>query len=58
MSKSIKRKPEETRIHRVGREKPEKVIDQELKRINTFGDLENIDLDEVLENLYTTQIKH
>lgn len=53
MSKSVKRKPEEKRIHRVGKEKPEREIDRELKRINKVEDLEDIDLDEVFDNLYT-----
>jgi len=51
MSKSVKRKPEEKRIHRVGKEKPERELDQELRRINSIEDLN--DLDEVLET-YTT----
>lgn len=51
MSKSVKRKPEEKRIHRVGKEKPERELDQELRRINSIEDLNN--LDEVLET-YTT----
>lgn len=53
MSKSVKRKPEEKRIHKVGKEKPERLIDQELRRINSIEDLNEIDLDEVLET-YTT----
>lgn len=53
MSKSVKRKPEEKRIHRVGKEHPERAIDQELRRINSIEDLEDIDLDEVLQD-YTT----
>ena len=57
MSKSVKRKPEEKKIHRVGKEHPERLIDQELRRINSIEDLENIDLDEVLET-YTTNISH
>ena len=57
MSKSVKRKPEEKRIHRVGKEHPERLIDQELRRINSIEDLENIDLDEVLE-IYTTNTSH
>ena len=57
MSKSLKRKPEEKRIHKVGKEHPERLIDQELRRINSIEDLENIDLDEVLET-YTTNITH
>jgi hypothetical protein len=57
MSKSVKRKPEEKKIHRVGKDHPERLIDQELRRINSIEDLENIDLDEVLEN-YTTNTTH
>ena len=57
MSKLVKRKPEEKRIHRVGKEHPERAIDQELRRINSIEDLENIDLDEVLET-YTTNTSH
>lgn len=53
MSKSLKRKPEEKKIHKVGKEKPEKVIDRELKRINSIEDLEDLDLDELLDD-YTT----
>ena len=53
MSKSVRRRPEEKKIHRVGKQKPERKIDQELKRINSVEDLENIDLDEVLDT-YTT----
>jgi hypothetical protein len=54
MSKSVKRKPEEKKIHKVGKEKPEREIDKVLKGINRIEDLENIDLDEVLQD-YTTQ---
>ena len=57
MSKSVRRKPEEKRIHKVGKEKPEREIDKVLKGINSIEDLENIDLDEVLEN-YTTNTTH
>ena len=57
MSKSVKRKPEEKKIHRVGKEHPERLIDQELRRINSIEDLEHIDLDEVLES-YTTNTSH
>ena len=57
MSKSVKRKPEEKRIHRVGKKHPERAIDQELRRINSVEDLEHIDLDEVLES-YTTNTSH
>jgi hypothetical protein len=57
MSKSLKRKPEEKRIHKVGKEHPERLIDQELRRINSIEDLEDIDLDEVLET-YTTNTSH
>jgi len=57
VSKSVKRKPEEKKIHRVGKEHPERLIDQELRRINSIEDLENIDLDEVLET-YTTNTSH
>ena len=53
MSKSVKRKPEEKRIHRVGKEHPERLIDQELRRINSIEDLEDIDLDEVFETYKT-----
>ena len=53
MSKSVKRKPEEKKIHRVGKEHPERLIDQELRRINSIEDLDDLELDEVLET-YTT----
>ena len=57
MSKSVKRKPEEKKIHRVGKEKPEREIDKVLKGINSIEDLEDIDLDEVLET-YTANTTH
>ena len=58
MSKSVKRKPEEKKIHRVVKSYPVKEIDQVLKRINNFEDLKNIDLDEVFENYYNTTTIH
>jgi len=57
MSKSVKRKPEEKRIHRVGKEHPEREIDRELRRINSIEDLEDIDLDEILD-IHTTHTSH
>lgn len=58
MSKSVKRKPEEKKIHKVGKDHPDRKLNQELKRINSLEDLEHIDLDEVFDNLYTTQTKN
>jgi hypothetical protein len=55
MSKSVKRKPEEKRIHKVGKEKPEREIDKVLKGINSIEDLEDIDLDEVLDTYSHTR---
>ena len=55
MSKSVKRKPEEKRIHRVGKEKPEREIDKVLKSINSIEDLKEIDLDEVLDTYEYTR---
>lgn len=56
MSKSVRKVPEEKKIHRVVKNYPVKEIDQVLKRINNFEDLENIDLDKVFENYYNTTI--
>jgi len=55
MSKSVKRKPEEKRIHKVGKEKPEREIDKVLKSINSIEDLKEIDLDEVLDTYEYTR---
>lgn len=53
MSKSVRRRPEEKKIHRVGKQKPERELDQELRRINSVEDLKDMNLDEVLDT-YTT----
>jgi hypothetical protein len=58
MSKSVRKVPEEKKIHRVVKSYPVKEIDQVLKHINNFEDLENIDLDEVFENYYNTTTIH
>jgi hypothetical protein len=58
MSKSVRKVPEEKKIHRVVKSYPVKEIDQVLKRINNFEDLENIDLDEVLQDYYNTTTIH
>ena len=58
MSKSVRKVPEEKKIHRVVKSYPVKEIDQVLKRINNFEDLENIDLDEVLQEYYNTTTRH
>lgn len=58
MSKSVRKVPEEKKIHRVVKSYPVKEIDQVLKRINNFEDLKNIDLDEVFENYYNTTTIH
>jgi len=56
MSKSVKRQNNEgVKIHRVGKRKPEKEIDQILRCINNIEDLENIDSDAFLN---TTNTKH
>lgn len=54
MSKTVKnRRREEKKIHKVGKEHPERAIKQDLKRINSIEDLENTNLDEVLDIHYT-----
>ena len=58
MSKSVRKVPEEKKIHRVVKSYPVKEIDQVLKRINNFDDLEDIHLDEVLEDYYNTTTIH
>jgi hypothetical protein len=53
MSKSVKnRKTEEKKIHKVGKQKPARELDQALRRINRIEDLK--DLDDVLN--YTKSI--
>jgi len=49
MSKSVKdyRADEPKKIHRVGKKRPERNIDRELKRINNVEDLEDFDFDEI-----------
>jgi len=57
MSKSLrKRRDDDKKIHRVGKQDPGKEIDQELKRINNVEDLEHTALDEVLETSRYTNI--
>jgi hypothetical protein len=54
MSKTVNnRRREEKKIHKVGKEHPERTIKQDLKRINNIEDLENTNLDEVLDIHYT-----
>lgn len=53
MSKSVKRRPEEKKIHKVGKEHPDRQLDRDLRRINSVEDLEDLDLDEFLDEYYT-----
>lgn len=57
MSKSVKRRPEEKKIHRVGKEHPDRKLDRDLRRINSIEDLEDIDLDELLNDYDTKNIQ-
>ena len=48
MSKTMKNfQPDDLKIHRVGKKRPERDIDQELKRINSIEALEDFDFDEI-----------
>lgn len=54
MSKSVNhRRSEEKKIHKVGKEHPDRAIKKDLKRINNIENLENTNLDEVLDTYYT-----
>lgn len=48
MSKTLKNyQHDDKKIHRVGKKRPERDIDQELKRISNIEDLEDFDFDEI-----------